>query len=439
MPRRKFIDKKNATTFSLVYRAQNDPKIHDPEASDMVFTEKLNPNREKVKKREDLEDEFGEIVRDNEGEAAQYGVYFDDSEYDYMQHLREMGTSSEAHFMEAPVTIKMEGKGKEKMRLEDALRNMDIRSEADTRSVASSRVSSIAEELLPSEMLPSEFFQTSSYQNQQNIPDEIAGFQPDMDPRLREVLQALDNEAYIDNDEDVFEQLAQDGEEIAKPDWEVSWHNTSTEDDEGWESDRTVTAGKETSTIKDDDTQQILRLVTEANPNEDWMSEFQKFKKNATLKTRMNHQSLPQDTQPSVQTGASSITELRRKKRKGALTASTGYSMTSSILARTERQSILDQKFEKLQEVYADDEMNDDESMLSGFSGFSRLSSVSKEPTATVTRSDFDSIMDDFLGRYSEVGQKSRRVKRNKPQSGLEQLKEIREGLGPPLIRKEKV
>jgi protein LTV1 len=432
MPRRKFIDKKNATTFSLVYRAQNDPKIHDPEASDMVFTQKPNPNRDKIKKRDDLENEFGELVRENEGEAAEYGVYFDDSEYDYMQHLREMGTSSEAHFMEASVTITKKGNGKEKTRLEDALRNMDIRSETDTGSVASSRVSSIAEELLPAEMLPSEFVQSKSYQNQQNVPDEIAGFQPDMDPRLREVLEALDDEAYIDNDENVFEQLAQDGEEIAKADWEV-------EEDDGWESDRTVTARKEMPTAREDGTPVNTTLITETSPNEDWMAEFQKYKKNTALKTTSTFPILPHDTKSSVQTGASSITGLKRKKRKGALTASTGYSMTSSILARTEGQSILDQKFEKLQEVYGDDEMNDDQSMLSGFSGLSKLSSTSKEATATVTRADFDSIMDDFLGGYSEVGQGSRRVKRNKPQSGLEQLKEIREGLGPPLIRKEKV
>jgi protein LTV1 len=332
------------------------------------------------------------------------------------------------------VAITKKGKGKEKMPLEDALRNMDIRSETDTRSLASSRVSSIAEELLPAEMLPSEFVQSKSYQNQQNVPDEIAGFQPDMDPRLREVLEALNDDAYIDNDEDVFEQLAQAGEEIAKTDWEF--------EDDGWESDRTVTARKEMSTAREDGTPADVTLITEPSPNGDWMFEFQKYKKNAALKTRSTLPILPHDTKSSVQTGASSITGLKRKKRKGALMASTGYSMTSSILARTEGQSILDQKFEKLQEVYGDDEMNDDESMLSGFSGFSglsKLSSTSKEATATVTRADFDSIMDDFLGGYSEVGQRSRRVKRNKPQSGLEQLKEIREGLGPPLIRKEKV
>jgi protein LTV1 len=437
MPRRKF-DKKTATTFSLVYRAQNDPKIHDSEASDMVFTEKLNPNREKIKNREDLEEEFGEIVRGNEGEAAEYGIYFDDSQYDYMQHLRDLGSTGEARFIEAPVTItKGKDKGKEKICLEDALRDLDIQSAVDSRSVTSSRISSAAEELLPEEMLPSEFVQTRSYQDQQDLPDEIAGFQPDMDPRLRQVLEALEDEAFVDDDESIFEALAQDGEEMDRAEWETSLCEDGAENDEGWESDRTITGQKVASSGRENIMEEGSRLITEDSANDDWMHEFNIFKKNATIIPKLFPGNKMLDAQSSVQTGASSITGLRKKKRKGALTASTGYSMTSSILARTENQSILDQKFEKLQQIYADNEDDDGESMISGFSELSKSNSVCKE--SSNTRTDFDSIMDDFLGAHTSVGRRSRRVKRTKPQSGLEQLKEIREGLGPALVRKEMV
>lgn len=404
----------------------------------MVFTEKINPNREKTKRRQELDNEFGDHVRGNEGEAAEHGIYFDDSEYDYMQHLRDLGSTSEAKFLEAPVTItKGKGKGRENRRLEDVLRDMEIQSVADTRSVTSSRMSSAAEELLPEEMLPSEFVQDRSYQDQQNLPDEIAGFQPDMDPRLREALEALENEAFVDEDESLFEELAQDGEEMDRTEWESSLDDESAvNDDDGWESDRTITGQKEAST-GEENVSKAPRLITEDLTNDDWMHEFNKFKKHATIKPNLFLGNKSQDVQSSVQTGISSITGLKKKKRKGALTASTGYSMTSSILARTESQSILDQKFEKLQQSYADDELDDNVSMISGMSGVSKLSSTSKEPS--VTRADFDSIMDDFLGAHSSVGRRSRRVKRAKPQSGLEQLREIREDLGPALIRKEMV
>ena len=51
-------------------------------------------------------------VRENEGEAAEYGIFFDDTEYDYMQHLRSVGTVPDAVLVQAPPT-KDKGKSKE--------------------------------------------------------------------------------------------------------------------------------------------------------------------------------------------------------------------------------------------------------------------------------------------------------------------------------------
>lgn len=436
MPRRKF-DKKNATTFSLVYRAQNDPRIHDPDASDMVFTEKSNPNLDKVKRREELENEFADHVRENEGEAAEHGIFFDDSKYDYMQHLKPIGATGEAYFVEAP-TSKGKGKGKENMPLEDAIRDLDLRSNTGSRSIASSRVSSVAEDLFPGDMLPSEFVQKQSYQNQQGIPDDIAGLQPDMDPSLREVLEALEDDAYVENDEELFDKLAEEGQEIDPLKWEQSsWRDDVLfEEDEGWESDRTITA-KPTKALHKEGEDSEDGVGSDEASNDNWMKEFNKFKSN-TSKSKTARGNIPQDLQSSVQTGASSLAGLRRKKRKGALTANSGYSMSSSILSRTETQSVLDQRFEKLQEIYADDDFNDGASQISGMSGLSNLSKLSTASVeASVTRADFNSIMDEFIGEYSEVGRRTRRVKHLQPQSGLEQLREIREGLGPALVKTE--
>ena len=70
----------------------------------MVF-KPVQGGNQRVKTTHDLEAELGESVtssiRENEGEAANYGIYFDDTEYDYMQHMREVGVSSEAVFVEA--------------------------------------------------------------------------------------------------------------------------------------------------------------------------------------------------------------------------------------------------------------------------------------------------------------------------------------------------
>ena len=52
-------------------------------------------------------------VRKNEGEAAEYGIFFDDTEYDYMQHLRTVGEAPDAILLQAPSKHESKGKSKE--------------------------------------------------------------------------------------------------------------------------------------------------------------------------------------------------------------------------------------------------------------------------------------------------------------------------------------
>jgi protein LTV1 len=393
----------------------------------MVFAEKTDLNRSKTKHRGDLEEEFGLAVRDNEGEAANYGIYYDDTEYDYMQHMRDLGTSSEAHFIEAPVKTK-----NGKVKLEDALKDLDLKSESGVSHTSS--VASTAQSMFSEDMLPSEFVRPRTYQDQQDVPDDIAGFLPNMDPRLREVLEALDDEAYVDDDEDIFEALAEDAKEVNQDEWEQTFWEGQEGDEEGWESDRTVRAGDSKPQDATLDHEGGVALPQSEPPDDthgdgNWMAEFSKFKKDA--------KSIPAqkrlDLQSSVLTGASSLAGGRKKKRKGALTSTSGYSMSSSVLARTEGQSILDAKFDKIEEEYADDEGADDSgSMFSGVSGMTGASKASSQVPQLV-RSDFDSIMGEFLQSHSQVGK--RRVRAGKPQTGLEQLDEIRKGLGPARIK----
>merc|ERR1712225_136499 len=114
-----------------------------------------------------------------------------------MQHMCDLGSGSgDAYFVEAPTT---QNKGKAKQQsLEDALKDVSL----DER----------ARMLLGDEILPSKNLRKVTYQAQQDVPDVLAGFQPDMDPRLREVLVALEDDAYVDDDDDIFGELAKDGE-----------------------------------------------------------------------------------------------------------------------------------------------------------------------------------------------------------------------------------
>ncbi|KAL6702705.1 Protein ltv1 [Coniothyrium glycines] len=475
MPRRKFIDKKSATNFRLVHRAQNDPRIHDEDAPQMVFAETAAPNQRenpepaassrasqysaatgasKIKSRRDLESEYGATVRRNEGEAANHGIYFDDTEYDYMQHMRDLGAGGgEAYFVEAPGEKK---KGKQPLSLADALKNISLDDrQSDAGLSISSNISSVSD-LFGEDMAPSEFVRKTTYQDQQNIPDAIAGFQPDMDPRLREVLQALEDDAYVDDEDDIFAELAEDGYEIDQREFDAAdFQDDSTMDrfladeDTGWETDDTVRASspklktKKTSPEEATDSASLPAPDQAPAPTDvadlAYLEEFKKFK-NDVKSAQSTKPTTPSDMQSSILTGASALTAGgRKKKRKGAMTSTSGYSMSSSALHRTEGLTLLDQRFDKIEEEYADNgfDFPDDASMVSGMSKVSGLSNMSamsgvsqwSSSEAPQLRSDFDSIMDDFLGNHHVQGK--RRIKKGKQQSGLEQLDEVRTGLGP--------
>jgi protein LTV1 len=287
----------------------------------------------------DLENELDfESMRDNEGEAAEYGIYFDDTTYDYMQHLRDIGEGSgEAHFLEA-APAKVQGKGKAKMmKLEDALRQSSIEDDEEyLGSVVSTgdNLSTFSRSTRP-----------LTYQNQQDVPDEIAGFQPDMDPRLREVLEALDDDAYVDDKdkEDIFGALTQGGstQELDLEDFEAML------DDDGWESDATErpppdqereatlqfsstdmeAASIQETTVPSGQGEMPMR-VTEAASNTqaavasaedgDWLRDFAKFKRDAGSRKpeRIARVAVSAAHVPASTLYTLNGTPLRRKRRK---------------------------------------------------------------------------------------------------------------------------
>lgn len=394
-------DKKTAQHFTLVHRPQNDPLIHDEDAPSMVLNPTnppKNPVTSNIKHLDDLASELGSdaaSIRANEGEAANHGVYFDDTEYDYMQHMRDLnsGSGGEVVFVESNASGN-KGKGKQKQSLEDAIKDLDL----DKKSEAQ------VDEL----MLPSKNLTRLTYEAQQAVPDSIAGFQPDMDPRLREALEALEDDAYVEDDEEIFQKLTMDGQEIDGYEFE----EYADGDDGGWESDDTAKPNKE---FRDEVPELVKQLPgqPEEGSSEDWMEDFKQFKKEQKTGRAPAAPSELQSNWTMTTNGG------RKKKRKGALTDTSSYSMTSSSLVRTDQMTLLDSRFDKIEEMYNED-MDDMQSM----SAVSTASSVTGP-----MRGDFDGILDDFLGNYTKPGKRTN--KKNRPQTGLEQLEEIRSQLGP--------
>ncbi|KAJ5104506.1 hypothetical protein NUU61_001853 [Penicillium alfredii] len=481
-PRKQWIDKKTASTFQLFHRSQHDPLIHEANADDRVLHQVSGPapssasttSNKPSRNLSDLQSEFrAEAVRQNEGEAANHGVYFDDSKYDYMQHLRELGTGGgDSHFVEA--NIKGKGKANKGLKLEDALRQVSLDEGADAQSALGGR-SLYGSEYGDMRSTTTSYSRKPTYQDQQNVPDAIAGFQPDMDPRLREALEALEDDEFVDDeDDDLFGELTANAEEMETGDWEDTIFDHDEEDD-GWESDATEKAPAQTDSTKtrphftDKDSSEPGadpdlapgempehdQPAPDMHPeDQEWMQEFARFKKHA--KTGKLAAPAAPTIAPS-QTMASTVftaggTPIRRKKRKGAMTNPSAYSMSSSALARTEGHRLLDDRFDKVEALYAvdeDEEYDDSMSMVSGMTGatgMTGMSAVSSQAPslvsaggdATPTRSDFNNVMDDFLSSWDDntsaqvkrKGAKAKRGKNGNEAIGIRMLDEVRQGLG---------
>jgi len=169
----------------------------------------------------------------------------------------------------------------------------------------------------------------------QNIPDSLRGFQPDMDPDLREVLEALEDDfpqpTSDDSDnedpEEIFVELVKGGVVEA-----------TNEDEQGYESDDTIKGGE--------------RDIT----GSEYLAEMAQFKP----------PSRPQDDTDSVSGGVETesmfsrtstanthrTSKQRRKRRQklgGAYSeAGTDFSMTSSSNFRNEGLTMLDDRFDKV-------------------------------------------------------------------------------------------
>jgi protein LTV1 len=190
----------------------------------------------------------------------------------------------------------------------------------------------------------------------------------------------------------------------------------------------------------------------------DWLKEFAKFKRDHTKKVQPRTAgsiiaaSAAPDQAPSLYT--LNGTPLRQKKRKGALTNPSAYSMTSSSLARTDGQQLLDARFDQVEKMYSLDEadkgddMDGGMSLASGMTGRSKMSQMSQLSTTSfadegAVRGDWGGMMDDFLGDWNKAnpggkrrGAKGKRGKNGNEKYGLQQLEEVRAELGPARIHR---
>jgi protein LTV1 len=183
---------------------------------------------------------------------------------------------------------------------------------------------------LPAEVLPSKQELPRNYESQEAIPSSIAGFQPDMDPHLRQTLEALEDEAFVDGglEDDFFGELVADGER-------------GSGEEPGFEfSEWSVGGGEEGGPPHNEG--------EEADP-EDWQVAVKRFKQ--AQQTRLDDADSDVDGYSEGGDTVGSIPQFSviggKKRRKGSSEAS-GYSMTSSSMFRNAGLTMIDEQFDQV-------------------------------------------------------------------------------------------
>jgi protein LTV1 len=231
--------------------------------------------------------------------AALYGIFYDDTEYDYLQHLRPVGIREEgveSYLIEAPSSSRK-------------------KEEEDVVSL----------EDLPPETLPPKFELLRNYESEEAVPSSISGFQPNMDPHLRQVLEALEDEAFVDDQlqDDFFHELTADGERRVEDVFEHEFETGETENHGRNGEPKIESAG------------------------ESWEERFQRFKiqqEAAATESEGDQYSEKDDTIGSLPV----LSVIGRKWRKKAASNASGFSMSSSSIYRNDALQTLDDRFDRV-------------------------------------------------------------------------------------------
>ncbi|OMJ25433.1 Protein LTV1-like protein [Smittium culicis] len=332
MVKKPFINKKTSKTYKVVYRSQKDPLAFEEGESAHILAEIAPSNVKRKKTKKSDSNKPDQDALEKEEPAALYGIYTDDLEYDYTKHLKEIGLETEGEnsvFIEAPAP-------KKSKKFQDDLFGMESSSE---QSSSKKKVTF---------SIPDEFTYDTS--NKMDINKEAfpLGLQPNMDPSIREALDALENvEDYeTDSDADSFFDKLNDS------DLEMSEEEGASDLEEGFEND------------------------------EDLFNHIRKM----NIKDKYNSSDDDYSDSEDMSDYSEDIASKRSSRSYRSAAPKSNFSMTSSVMYRNDNLTLLDDQFDNLEREY--DEMDYSES--------------EEEKEFTSTRPDFQNIMDKFLGQISE-------------------------------------
>lgn len=179
---------------------------------------------------------------------------------------------------------------------------------------------------LPDGVLASAYELPRTYESEQAVPESISGFQPDMDPHLRQALEALEDDAFVDDElaDDFFNELVADGERGSDEDFEFEFSERGTDHAE---------------TLED---HSVGEDIT-------WEQRFSNFKKTQSGlgQSRNSEDGFDSDGGDTLGSLPAMSVIGGKRRRKGTSDAS-GYSMSSSSMYRNEALQTLDERFDQV-------------------------------------------------------------------------------------------
>lgn len=429
-------NKNNATKFAVVHRPHDDPNYHDPEAGEHVLVPVQNRHKKKDVSQSSEDGPIPKLVstptapstsasknavNEHVGEAALYGITFDDSKYDYTQHLKPIGLDP-SHSVFIPAKSK---KPIEKKKLKDPESLFVEPSYQDLENKA-------AEPLFVRGVAKQEYLD-----QMQEIPGELVGFKPDMNPALREVLVALEDDAYVINedvaveikpksnnaaegldedDDDIFAELLGSGKADGADEFEDEFDEWDMQDLDNFEEEhykQEMAQFDDIGKLQDlqgiDVSADVRRFkLQQKKVRNDWDSDNDfSDDDNGSINHSEDEEELKEEVEdgdvlgslPSFKTSSKTGGKARKARhKKGAMSDVSGFSMSSSALARTEVMTVLDDKYDQIIGGYEnyEEELAEDEEKHESFD-------MLKE------RPDLESMLDDFLDNY-ELGSGNRKL-----------------------------
>lgn len=334
--------------------------------------------------RKDLESTLGQDslsgIRVNEGEAALHGIYYDDTDYDYMKHLRVVGEKTQDGYelgtlVEAPRKNDLKGKGKE-------VHALALRDGEDDKSQQTYR----------------EFMEANV------AGEEDMGLRPDMDPALREILEALEDEAYVQDDDDDDFFAEGDGDEEAEGTTEASAKGGKSDfiDD--------LIKGKVSDTYRDSAAAEDQLDHADAVYSE----QVARFKRSSGADSDEEFEDEEDDDEDRDTIAELMASNARRPPRKtgGSVASGSAFSMSSSSMFRNEGLRTLDDRFDQMEALYEDSDSEEEE----------ELREDGEDGDDVIPKGDrgeqFKDMMDDFLEKYEVLGGKLRPQMEGKTPAG---------------------